>query len=67
MVIAGLLSVIVLVLGLFAYLFSVGISKTSVAEVGRIAFAMGLLAFLMSSGAQSCSMGTGGAPAAQHR
>jgi len=59
--------VIVFVLGLVIYLFCVGISKTSMAEVGRIAFAMGLLAWLMAAGAQSCAMSAGGgASSSQH-
>jgi hypothetical protein len=65
----GALAVIVLVVGIVGYLFCTGISKTSMAEVFRIAFAMGLLAWLMSAGAQSCSMSTqsGGGGTAQHR
>ena len=68
MTIVALLPVLIFVAGLIMYLFCVSISKASVAEIGRIMFFAGLLAFLLSSGAQSCSMGMagGGGGAAQH-
>jgi hypothetical protein len=61
MAIVGILSLIICVLGGILYLALTGMSKTSWAEIGRIMFAFGLLAFLIGSGAQSCSIGTGGA------
>jgi len=68
MVVAGLISVIVFVLGLVVYFFCLGVKKETISEVARIAFAMGLLAFLMSSGARSCSTALGEASTgAQHR
>jgi predicted membrane channel-forming protein YqfA (hemolysin III family) len=67
MTIVALLPVMVFVAGLLMYLFCVSVSKTSIAEVGRMMFFAGLLAFLMSSGAQSCTMGTAGGGSAQHR
>ncbi len=67
MTIVALLPVLVFVAGLVMYLFCVSITKASVAEIGRWMFIVGLLAFLMSSGAQSCSMGMGGGGSAQHR
>lgn len=69
MAITGLLSVIVLAAGLVMYFVCLGLSKGTVGEAGRIMFAMGLLAFLMGAGAQSCgmSMGTGGSGSAVRR
>jgi hypothetical protein len=69
MTIVALIPVLVFVAGLVMYFFCVSVSKTSVAEIGRIMFAMGLLAFLLGSGAQSCSMGVanGGGGSVQHR
>jgi hypothetical protein len=67
MTIVALLPVLVLVGGALAYLFCVGVSRSSIAEMGRIAFAMGLLAFLIGAGAQSCQMSAGGGSSAQHR
>jgi len=56
MTIIALLPVLVFAAGLVLYFICAGLTKTTVAEVGRIMFAMGLLAFLLASGAQSCSM-----------
>jgi len=68
MTVVALLPVLVFVLALVVYFFCVSVSKASVAEVAKIAFFAGLLAFLMGSGAQSCSMGMGGGGgSAQHR
>lgn len=67
MTIVALLPVLVFVAGLLMYLFCVGVSKTSIAEIGRWMFITGLLAFLLGAGAQSCSMGmAGGGGSAQH-
>lgn len=66
MAITGLLVLIVLFLGLAVWFYCVGISKASIGEAGKIAFTVALLAFLMSSAAQSCSMGVG-TSSAQHR
>jgi hypothetical protein len=60
MIIAGLLTLIVCIVGGLMYLALTGFSKPSFAEIGRIAFAMGLLAFLIGAAGQSCSMSTGG-------
>jgi len=58
MAIVGLITLIVCVIGLILYLALTGLARGSFAEVGRIMFAFGLLAFLISIGAQSCSVGT---------
>lgn len=65
MTVIAALPVLVFVFGLVLYLFAVGVSKTSAAEIGRIMFFAGLLAFLLGSGAQMQSCGTtgGSAPA----
>jgi hypothetical protein len=65
MAIVGLLTLIVCVIGLALYLSLTKWSRGSFAEIGRIMFAFGLLAFLISTGAQSCSIGTS-TPAARH-
>jgi hypothetical protein len=65
----GALSIVVFVLGLAIYLFcSGGITKATMAQVGRTMFFCGLLSWLMSAGAQSCTMGVanGGGGSAQH-
>ncbi|HYB24726.1 MAG TPA: hypothetical protein VED41_13070 [Solirubrobacteraceae bacterium] len=67
MTVVALLPVLVFVAGLLVYLFCVGISKSSAAEIGKIMFFAGLLAFLIGSGAQSCQMSAGGGGSAQHR
>lgn len=61
MAIVGLITLVVCVIGLIGYLALTGFARASVVEVCRIAFAMGLLGFCIASGAQSCSVGTGGA------
>lgn len=58
MAVVGILSLVVCVLGLAAYVALSGVSRASFVEVARIAFAMGLLAFLLGAGAQSCTLGT---------
>lgn len=58
MAIIGLVTLIVCVLGLVIYLALTAFARGSFAEAGRIMFAMGLLAFLISIGSQSCSIGT---------
>lgn len=57
MTIAGFLPLIVCVLGLVIWAVCSGATKASAAEVGKIAFAAGLLAFLLGAGAivESCS------------
>ena len=68
MAIVGLLTLIVCILGLVAYLALTSFSRASFTDVARICFAAGLLAFLMSQGASSCSMGTNSASSSsQHR
>ena len=68
MAIVGILSLIVCIIGLVVYMALTGLAKGSWAEVGRIAFAMGLLAFLIASGAQSCAIGTSApASSSSHR
>lgn len=69
MTIVAFLPVLILVLGLVIYFVCVGLTKSSVAEVAKVMIFCGLLAFLIGSGAQSCSMGVagGGGAAAQHR
>jgi hypothetical protein len=68
MTVVALLPVFVFVAGLLIYFFCVGISRSSMTEVGKTMFAVGLLAFLLSSSAQSCSMSAGGGGgSAQHR
>jgi hypothetical protein len=68
MAVVGLLTLIVCILGLIVYLALTAFSKASFIEVGRICFAMGLLAFLIAQGASSCSIGTNGASSnVQHR
>jgi hypothetical protein len=59
MTIVALLPVLVLVFGLVLYFFCLSVTKATVAEVGRIMFFCGLLAFLLGSGGQSCSMSAG--------
>lgn len=65
MAIVGLITLIVAIAGLVIYLLCAGISKGSFAEVGKILFFAGMLAFLFSVSAQSCSVGTA-QPAAVH-
>ena len=68
MAIIGLVTLVVCVLGLVLYLALTGMTRGSFAEVGRIMFAFGLLAFLISIGSQSCSIGTSPpAPSSSHR
>ena len=68
MTIVAFLPVLVLLLGLVIYFVCVGLTKASAAEIAKIMVFCGLLAFLIGSGAQSCSMGVGGGGgAAQHR
>jgi hypothetical protein len=67
MAVIGLVVLIVCVLGLIAYLALLSFSKAAFVEVARICFAFGLLAWLMSQGASSCTMGTSGASSSQHR
>lgn len=68
MTIVALLPVLILVIGLVVYLMLAGLTKGSAAEIGKWMFICGLLAFLMSSGAQSCSMSAAGgaSPGAHH-
>lgn len=58
MTIIAFLPVFVFAAGLVLYFICAGLTKATVGEVGRIMFAIGLLAFLIGAGAQSCSMGT---------
>lgn len=69
MTIIALLPVLVFVAGLIIYLVCVGLSKSTAAEIGKWMFVVGLLAFLMGAGAQSCSMGVanGGGSSGQRR
>jgi hypothetical protein len=67
MTIVAMLPVLVFALGLVMYFFCVSVSKTSVAEISRIMVFTGLLAFLLGSGAQSCSASMAGGGSAQHR
>lgn len=68
MAVVGLVVLIVCILGLAAYLALLSFSKAAFTEVARICFAFGLLAWLMSQGTSSCSMGTNGASSSgQHR
>lgn len=60
MLIVGLLALIICLLGLFLYLALTGFSRASLAEVCKWMFICGLLAFLLGSGMQSCSIGTSG-------
>ncbi len=67
MTIIAFLPFLVLVIGLVLYFIAVGLTKSSVGEIGKIMFFCGTLAFLMAAGSsmQSCSIANG-APA-QHR
>ena len=69
MTIIAILPVLVFVAGVVLYFLCAGLTKATAGEVGRIMFAMGLLAWLIGAGAQSCSMGVanGGGGSAQHR
>jgi hypothetical protein len=68
MTIVALLAVLVFAAGLVIYLVCAGLTKGSAAKIGEIMFFCGLLAFLLGSGAQSCSMSAGAAGgSAQHR
>lgn len=68
MTIIAVLPLLVAVFGLVIYLFTMGLSKSSSAEVGRILLLAGTLAFLLGAGSQmqSCSV-QGGGTSAQHR
>jgi len=66
MLIVGLLALIICVVGLIFYLAFNAMSRAAWVEVFRIMFAMGLLAFLIGSGMQSCSVGTTGATTTIH-
>jgi hypothetical protein len=63
MTVIAYLPVLAFVIGLLLYIFGDG-RVGRWAEIGRIMFFCGLLAFLMGQGAQSCTLGTG---TAQHR
>lgn len=54
------LSLLVCLVGLVTYLICIGATKASFAEIGRIMFFAGLLAFLMGAVGQmgGCSVGT---------
>ena len=68
MTLTAFLPVLVLVAGLIVYFICVGLTKGSVGELGKWCFIVGLLAFLIGAGSQSCSMSAaGGGGAAQHR
>jgi hypothetical protein len=68
MTITAFLPVLVFIIGLVLYFMSVGVTKASVGETGRIMFAMGLLAFLIASGnsMQGCSIVSGGSGSSVH-
>lgn len=62
------LPLLIAVLGLLLWLALAGFTKANFSEVGKIAYAAGLLAFLLGAGAvvESCSAGTSGAPVHEH-
>jgi len=62
-----ILSLLVLALGLVLYFVCAGLTKGTVAEVGKIMFFCGLLAFLIGNGAQGCSLSAGSGGSAQHK
>lgn len=53
------LPLLVCLVGLVVYLICVSATRASVGEVGRLAFAVGLLAFLLLMGGQVSSCSTG--------
>lgn len=63
MLIIGILALIICVIGLVLYLALSGMARGAWVEVARVMFAMGLLAFLLGAGMQSCSVGTTGSSA----
>lgn len=69
MSITAFLPVLVFVAGLVIYFICAGLSKATAGEVGKWMFVVGLLAFLIGAGSQSCSMSAagGGGGAAQHK
>jgi len=68
MTIVAALPVLVLVIGLVLYFMALKVSKATVGEVGRIMFAMGLLAFLLAAGnsMQGCSIVNGSSGSSVH-
>jgi len=66
MTIVGLLTLFICILGLVAYLILTKFSRATFTDVARICFAAGLLAFLFSFSAQSCSVGIGRASSSAH-
>ena len=68
MTLTGWLPLIVALLGLAIYFVCAGVSKGTAGEVGRIAYAVGLLAFLIGAGSviESCST-SGGTTFHEHR
>lgn len=63
-----ILSLLVLFAGLVLYFVCVGLTKSSVGEIGKIMVFCGLLAFLIGNGAQGCSLSAGsGGGSAQHK
>jgi hypothetical protein len=61
MAIVGLITLVVAIIGLLIWLALTGFARATFAEMGRLCFFAGLLAFLIASSSQSCSIGTGGA------
>jgi hypothetical protein len=61
MTIVAFLSLLICLIGVVVYLIAAGASKGTAAEIGRIMFFAGLLAFLIGSAGQieGCSIGTG--------
>ena len=62
MAIIGFLTLIVAIVGLVVYLVCTGANRGAWAEVGKICFFCGLLAFLFSVSSSSCSVGTSNPP-----
>jgi len=69
MTITAFLPILLLVLGLVVYFICCGLTKGTVGDVAKWTYVVSLLAFLMLSGAQSCSTSVagGGGGGAQHR
>jgi len=68
MAIVGILTLVIAVLGWILWAALSGFTRATFSETGKIAFTVGLLAFCIASGSQSCSMGTtnSGGGSAQH-
>ena len=60
MAIVGLITLVVCIIGLLVWLALTGFARATFAEVGKIMFWTGLLAFLIAVSGQSCSIGTSG-------